>query len=669
MFSRYITIHIENLTDNNTFFYGGEWFETGGWQGTRAETISDHSRLEFENKSLLQGVAGYVYYHNADHTQSIVMAFSCPITTACCFTARAGALVPDGQALWARVPDLARPGAPLRRSEGCAWETLDLQDDHVLVRCIILPRQGGIKMPDELGTTLTKARWCRSTLTDDISSSCVTDTMDSVIDRQVVIEIDNRSTERFLLDGDWFDIGHWLQKPIAVLLPSSVTRLEFISNEPFRGISGLVWYVNESSLDTYFSIVFSNPFAGEGTFNAWAGPPPAELLKELYSAPPLRQQSGIQVPKVRGCAWNVIARGATVHVRAVILSDPAPMDRYAYPPPAAEAMETTPAKKPETPSECTAIIPLARRAPVTLAGSEDDDPSSSMAMQRLVHAVAPRPRDALDGVGSGLKGFGGCILTGAALSVALPAVQAQEHGMYGFFMGVGQGLAASVLFLLGGATICGIQVVRGVVNTPEAIKQVQAGKRWDTEAREWVDDIANLREEAECVVSDSCEEEDSDDESDADDRVDGHRGKVADTAYYDIIGVSPTASALEIKKCYYKEALRVHPDKNPGDPEASWRFQQLAQAYQVLSDPKLRARYDRMGQEALDDAVPSIDPILFFNVLFGSEQFDAYIGKLYLAMQFDQLAKEFKRDLERRRRSEGGASGSENAREAIGDSI
>ena len=71
---------------------------------------------------------------------------------------------------------------------------------------------------------------------------------------------------------------------------------------------------------------------------------------------------------------------------------------------------------------------------------------------------------------------------------------------------------------------------------------------------------------------------------------------MADTTYYDVIGVDPCSSSAEIKRCYYKAALRVHPDKNLDDPAASQRFQELAEAYQVLSDDKLRERYDRMGK-------------------------------------------------------------------------
>ncbi len=72
--------------------------------------------------------------------------------------------------------------------------------------------------------------------------------------------------------------------------------------------------------------------------------------------------------------------------------------------------------------------------------------------------------------------------------------------------------------------------------------------------------------------------------------------------YYEILGVSRDASQDEIKKAYRKQALKNHPDKNPGDKDAEHRFKEAAEAYEILRDENKRAKYDRFGHAGVSGA-------------------------------------------------------------------
>ncbi|MFH0981318.1 MAG: molecular chaperone DnaJ [Planctomycetota bacterium] len=98
--------------------------------------------------------------------------------------------------------------------------------------------------------------------------------------------------------------------------------------------------------------------------------------------------------------------------------------------------------------------------------------------------------------------------------------------------------------------------------------------------------------------------------------------------YYQVLGVSRDAGADEIKRAYRQAALKHHPDRNPDNPEAVGRFKEAAEAYEVLSDPEKRERYDQYGHRGVsgvgihDFAHMGIDDIfsMFTDILGGGSR-------------------------------------------------
>lgn len=107
--------------------------------------------------------------------------------------------------------------------------------------------------------------------------------------------------------------------------------------------------------------------------------------------------------------------------------------------------------------------------------------------------------------------------------------------------------------------------------------------------------------------------------------------------FYEILGVSKSASADEIKKAYRKTAMQFHPDRNPGDKAAEEKFKEAAEAYEVLSDADKKAKYDRYGHAAFGPgtgggnygggAGMNMDDIFSqFGDIFGDDMFGSFFG-------------------------------------------
>ena len=103
--------------------------------------------------------------------------------------------------------------------------------------------------------------------------------------------------------------------------------------------------------------------------------------------------------------------------------------------------------------------------------------------------------------------------------------------------------------------------------------------------------------------------------------------------YYEILGVSKSSSADEIKKAYRKVAMQFHPDRNPGDKEAEEKFKEAAEAYEVLSDQDKRTQYDRFGHAGVNGrggggahGMNMDDIFSNFGDIFGDDIFGSFFG-------------------------------------------
>ena len=187
--------------------------------------------------------------------------------------------------------------------------------------------------------------------------------------------------------------------------------------------------------------------------------------------------------------------------------------------------------------------------------------------------------------------------------------------------------------------------MQGTAAIPSAVKAHSKGQWWNEVEGRWV--TTNLQEDAESIKNVPADDRDLLEslENKIEDSIrptgaDG-RTVVKDMHYYNVLEVAADAEPAAIKRRYYVLAKKYHPDRvGKDDKEAADRFKDIAEAYQVLSDPTLRKIYEKQGLDGLsadktstaEGGQPKVDPALLFAFLFGGgDTFHDYVGRLAAA--------------------------------------
>ena len=236
-------------------------------------------------------------------------------------------------------------------------------------------------------------------------------------------------------------------------------------------------------------------------------------------------------------------------------------------------------------------------------------------------------------------------------------------GAFGLAGGAVVGAFGAVAVAVTGAVSGVTQILRGVAAVPDQMMEPGKGRWWDefeggwvrTDLREEKELLANVpeddgdvlgaaRDEAVLMVQESKQstavvhQEDRAGGGDVGDVGDVVHA-VADMKFYDALEVGPMAHRASIKRQYYELARQYHPDHATTavrkDDDTNNKFAEISEAYQVLSNPDLREKYDAEGTEGLSADKTQIkehmDPALLFTFLFGSAKFSPYVGTLAMA--------------------------------------
>lgn len=255
------------------------------------------------------------------------------------------------------------------------------------------------------------------------------------------------------------------------------------------------------------------------------------------------------------------------------------------------------------------------------------------------------PRDAFAGVASGAKTTARSLAAGLSAFVSGPLEGYQTGSPIGLLQSVGTGTTNAVLLPCAGLLIGTAQCVRGFANTPEAVAQAFSGKIWCDSKRCWVHPDYDLKAEVAKLES-TVWKRHRDRENleggaganvtgvseDAGTFFDFDHPARSRRAFYDLLQVAPTANMTEIRRAYYRECRRCHPDKaGSNDPSAVEKFQRLSEAYEVLRRPELRRVYDLGGSEAVHRMSTSLDIGVLYSTVLSNTQWKPFLGRLALS--------------------------------------
>ncbi|GAA5895647.1 uncharacterized protein JCM6883_001574 [Sporobolomyces salmoneus] len=140
---------------------------------------------------------------------------------------------------------------------------------------------------------------------------------------------------------------------------------------------------------------------------------------------------------------------------------------------------------------------------------------------------------------------------------------------------------------------------------------------------------------------------------------------IKDPSYYQLFGIKADATDAQIKKACRVQQLKWHPDKNVGNPEAAAKFQEVSEAYTILSDSNSRAVYDKygksagMGEAGGEEAMPN--PGELFGQLFGGKAFEDWIGEISLGKEVSKAFEQAEEEEAKQQKEEAAKVGTDSA--------